>query len=299
MNRLSFHRGHFALLVTAALFGSTFIFQRHSAAVVSATTFLAWRLPVSAAFLALFLILRRQPAWGHWLRDGIICGVLLYLGMYSQQWGLAHTTAGKSGFITSLYVILVPLFGLVAGERLHKHLLTAIVLVFAGICCLAGIQSDDKALSWNIGDSVTLASALIWAFYVVYTGIAVRRSDTLALTTAQMGVAALIAFPIAIVSDGLPALFDPAHLAYGGWDVLYAGIVSSGIAFFLQAWGQRTVPATPAAIILSLESVFALLAGWLWLDETVTPMMLTGCALLFAAMVIAQQPSEKPCTASP
>ena len=169
MNRLSFHRGHFALLVTAALFGSTFIFQRHSAAVVSATLFTAWRLPVSTAFLAFFFALRRQPAWGHWARDGIVCGILLYLGMYSQQWGLAHTTAGKAGFITSLYVVLVPLLGLVTGERLHKYLLAAIILVFAGICCLAGIQSDDKALSWNIGDSVTLACACIWALYVIYT----------------------------------------------------------------------------------------------------------------------------------
>lgn len=294
MNRLSFHRGHFALLVTAALFGSTFIFQRHSAAVVSATIFTAWRLPVSTAFLAFFFALRRQPAWGHWARDGIVCGILLYLGMYSQQWGLAHTTAGKAGFITSLYVVLVPLLGLVTGERLHKSLLTAIILVFAGICCLAGIQSDDKALSWNIGDSVTLACACIWALYVIYTGIAVRRSDALALTTMQMFVATLIALPIAITSDGIPALLDPARLYYSRWDIFYAGVVSSGLAFFLQAWGQRSVAATPAAIILSLESVFALLAGWLWLDETVTPLMLTGCALLFAAMVIAQKAPDKP-----
>lgn len=293
MNHLSFHRGHFALLITAAFFGSTFIFQRHSAAVVSATTFLAWRLPVSTAFLALVLILRRKPAWGHWARDGIVCGILLYLGMYSQQWGLAHTTAGKAGFITSIYVILVPLLALLSGERLHKHLLAALILVFAGICCLAGIESDDETLNWNIGDSVTLACSFIWALYVIYTGIAVRRSDALALTAMQISVAALITVPIAAASDGLPALLDPARLAYSRWDILYAGIVSSGLAFFLQAWGQRSVAATPAAIILSLESVFALIAGWLWLDEAVTPLMLTGCALLLAAMIIAQHPPEK------
>ena len=286
----AFHRGHLALLVTAALFGSTFIFQRHSAAAVSATLFTAWRLPVSTAFLVLMLALRRQPAWGRWTRDGIVCGILLYLGMYSQQWGLAHTTAGKAGFITSIYVILVPLLGLIAGERLHKHLIAALILVFAGICCLVGIKSDDKTLGWNIGDSVTLACSFIWAFYVIYTGIAVRRSDALALTAMQTFAATLIALPIAVARDGLPALSDPARLAYSRWDILYAGIVSSDLAFFLQAWGQRSVAATPAAIILSLESVFALIAGWLWLAEPVTPLMLTGCALLFAAMIIAQKP---------
>ena len=294
MNRLSFHRGHIALLVTAALFGSTFIFQRHSAAVVSATLFTAWRLPVSTAFLAFFFALRRQPAWGHWARDGIVCGILLYLGMYSQQWGLAHTTAGKAGFITSLYVVLVPLLGLITGERLHKYLLTAIILVFAGICCLAGIQSDDKALSWNIGDSVTLACACIWALYVIYTGIAVRRSELLTLTTVQITVAALLTLPATLATEGAGALTDPALLNYSKWDILYTAVASSGIAFFLQGWAQRHVAATPTAIILSMESIFALAAGWLILDEPVTLLMLTGCALLFAAMTVAQLEPPKP-----
>ena len=288
MNRLSFHRGHFALLVTAALFGSTFIFQRHSAAVVSATTFLAWRLPVSAAFLALFLILRRQPAWGHWLRDGIICGVLLYLGMYSQQWGLAHTTAGKSGFITSLYVILVPLLALLGGERLGRTLILATLLAFAGLTCFAAIHSDSAALNWNAGDSATLASAIIWALYVNYYGITVRRSDLLALTTVQISTAALLSLPLTLALEGAGALTDPALLNHSKWDILYTAIASSGIAFFLQGWGQRQVAATPAAIILSTESIFAFLSGWLILGEPATPLMLTGCALLFAAMTVAQ-----------
>ena len=117
-----FHTGHLALLLTAALFGIAFIFQRHSATAVSALTFMSWRLPVSAAFLLAILALCRRPVWGHWLRDGICCGILLFLGMYSQQWGLEHTTAGKSGFITSLYVILVPLLALLGGERLGRTL---------------------------------------------------------------------------------------------------------------------------------------------------------------------------------
>ena len=213
----------------------------------------------------------------------------MFIGLYSQQWGLAHTTAGKSGFITSLYIILVPLLALLGGERLGKALLLATLLAFAGLTCFAAIHSDSAALNWNAGDSATLACSFIWAFYVIYTGIAVRRSDALALTAMQTFAATLIALPIAVASDGLPALSDPARLAYSRWDILYAGIVSSGLAFFLQAWGQRSVAATPAAIILSLESVFALIAGWLWLAEPVTPLMLIGCTLLFAAMIIAQK----------
>ena len=248
-----FHIGHAALLLTAALFGIAFIFQRHSATAVSALTFMSWRLPVSAAFLLTILALCRRPAWGHWLRDGICCGILLFLGMYSQQWGLEHTTAGKSGFITSLYVILVPLLALLGGERLGRTLILATLLAFAGLTCFAAIHSNSAALNWNAGDSATLAT------------------------------------------EGAGALTDPTLLNYSKWDILYTAVASSGIAFFLQGWAQRHVAATPTAIILSMESIFALAAGWLILDEPVTLLMLTGCALLFAAMTIAQlEPGKTP-----
>ena len=289
------HTGHAALLLTAALFGIAFIFQRHSATAVSALTFMSWRLPLSALMLLAVLALRRRPVWGHWLHDGILCGILMFIGLYSQQWGLEHTTAGKSGFITSLYVILVPLLALLGGERLGKALLLATLLAFAGLACFAAIHSDSAALNWNAGDSATLASAIIWALYVNYYGITVRRSDLLALTTVQISTAALLSLPLTLALEGAGALTDPALLNHSKWDILYTAVASSGIAFFLQGWAQRHVAATPAAIILSMESLFALAAGWLILDEPVTPLMLTGCALLFAAMTIAQlEPNKTP-----
>lgn len=283
-----FHTGHLALLLTAALFGIAFIFQRHSATAVSALTFMSWRLPLSALMLLAVLALRRRPVWGHWLRDGILCGILMFIGLYSQQWGLAHTTAGKSGFITSLYIILVPLLALLGGERPGKRTAFATLLAFAGLACFAAIHSDSAALNWNAGDSANLGGAFAWALYVNYYGVAVRRSDLLALTAAQMAAAALITLLITLTSEGTAALTDPALLNYSKWDILYTAIASSGIAFFLQGWGQRQVAATPAAIILSTESIFAFLSGWLILGEPATPLMLTGCALLFAAMTVAQ-----------
>ena len=283
-----FHTGHLALLLTAALFGIAFIFQRHSATAVSALTFMSWRLPLSALMLLAVLALRRRPVWGHWLRDGILCGILMFIGLYSQQWGLAHTTAGKSGFITSLYIILVPLLALLSGERPGKRTAFATLLAFSGLVCFAAIHSDSAALNWNAGDSANLGGAFAWALYVNYYGVAVRRSDLLALTAAQMAAAALITLLITLTSEGTTALTDPALLNYSKWDILYTAIASSGIAFFLQGWGQRQVAATPAAIILSTESIFAFLSGWLILGEPATPLMLTGCALLFAAMTVAQ-----------
>ena len=289
-----FHTGHLALLLTAALFGIAFIFQRHSATAVSALTFMSWRLPLSALMLLAVLALRRRPVWGHWLRDGILCGILMFIGLYSQQWGLAHTTAGKSGFITSLYIILVPLLALLSGERPGKRTAFATLLAFAGLACFAAIHSDSAALNWNAGDSANLGGAFAWALYVNYYGVAVRRSDLLALTAAQMAAAALITLLITLVSEGTAALTDPALLNYSKWDILYTAVASSGIAFFLQGWAQRHVAATPSAIILSTESIFAFLSGWLILGEPATPLMLTGCALLFAAMTVAQLEPPKP-----
>lgn len=289
-----FHTGHLALLLTAALFGIAFIFQRHSATAVSALTFMSWRLPLSALMLLAVLALRRRPVWGHWLRDGILCGILMFIGLYSQQWGLAHTTAGKSGFITSLYIILVPLLALLGGERPGKRTAFATLLAFAGLACFAAIHSDSAALNWNAGDSANLGGALAWALYVNYYGVAVRRSDLLAMTAAQMAAAALITLLITLTSEGTTALTDPALLNYSKWDILYTAIASSGIAFFLQGWGQRQVAAIPAAIILSTESIFAFLSGWLILGEPATPLMLTGCALLFTAMTVAQLEPPKP-----
>lgn len=284
--------GYFALLLTAALFGLAFIFQRHSAGSLSALHFMSWRLLVSALFLGgcagVIHCYKPKLSYGHWRRDGSICGLLMFLGMFTQQWGLAHTTAGKSGFITGLYVVLVPLFGLCLGQRPGKTVQFALLLAVAGLVCFAGIQHSDRLLVWNIGDSVTLVSALCWAWYVLFLGYAVRCSDVLAVSVMQLIIVALLSVFSMSLTEGLAPLLDKEKWAFSQWDILFTGIGSSAIAFFMQAWGQRTVPATHAAIILSLESVFALLFGWLFLHESITGRMLIGCLLMLAAMLVAQ-----------
>ena len=124
----------------------------------------------------------------------------------------------------------------------------------------------------------------------------VGRSDTLMIATIdpKKNQAALLSLPLTLALEGAGALTDPALLNHSKWDILYTAVASSGIAFFLQGWAQRHVAATPAAIILSMESLFALAAGWLILDDPATPLMLTGCALLFAAMTVAQLEPPKP-----
>lgn len=287
-----FNRGHAALLLTAALFGLAFIFQRHAAQHAAPLWFMSWRFSLGAVTLGVYWwwLHQRKPRsdYGRWTFYGTISGLLMFAGMVAQQWGLAHTTAGKSGFLTGLYVVLVPIIGLLFGLRAGKATALAVLLAALGLYCFADIRSASAALNWNIGDSVTLLGSVCWALQVLWTALAVRHSDVLAFSLWQLVVVTLFSAGGSIAQEGVVQLFSLDLLRITFWDIVFTGIGSSAIAFFLQAVGQRRVPATHAAIILSLEAVFALLFGWLFLHEAVTLMMLLGCAFMFAAMLSAQ-----------
>ncbi|UJF24674.1 DMT family transporter [Suttonella sp. R2A3] len=288
----SFNRGHLALLSTAALFGLAFIFQRHAAQHVAPLWFMSWRFSLGTIALGIFWwwLHRRNPRgdYGRWVFYGTVSGLLMFAGMMAQQWGLAHTTAGKSGFLTGLYVVLVPIIGLLFGLRAGKATALAVLLAAVGLYFFADIRSASSALNWNIGDSVTLLGTLCWALQVLWTAVAVRHSDVLAFSLMQLLVVAILSILGSIAQEGVIVLFSSELLGITFWDIVFTGIGSSAIAFFLQAVGQRRVLATHAAIILSLEAVFALLFGWFFLHEAVTMMMLFGCAFMFAAMLSAQ-----------
>lgn len=287
-----FNRGHAALLVTAALFGLAFIFQRHAAQFSSAWWFNAWRFGLATLFLGgcwlLLQRLRPRVSHGRWVFYGMVGGTLMFCGMIAQQWGLTYTTAGKSGFLTGLYVVLVPVIGLLFGQRAGKATVVAIALAAGGLYCFAGIQSAESVLNWNIGDSVTLLGALFWTLQVLWTGLAVRHSDVLAFSVMQIGMVTVLSSIGALYQGGLSGFFDLHTLRITVWDLAFTGIGSSAVAFFMQSLGQRQVPAAHAAIILSLEAVFALLFGWLFLSEPVSYLMLIGSALMLAAMLVAQ-----------
>lgn len=292
MQRVQYNRGHAALLLTAMLFGLAFIFQRHAAQVSSALWFNAWRFSVATVFLgSCWLVLQRirpRASHGRFPVFGVIGGLLMFGGMMAQQWGLAHTTAGKSGFLTGLYVVLVPVVGLLFGMRAGKATIAAVVLAAIGLYCFAGIRSDSAALNWNIGDSVTLLGTLCWTMQVLWTGIAVRHCDILAFSVMQIATVALLSTLGVLSQEGIDGVFDLDLLRFTMWDLLFTGIGSSALAFFMQSVGQCRVPAAHAAIILSLEAVFALLFGWLFLSESVTLLMLLGSGFMLVAMLVAQ-----------
>lgn len=294
-----FNTGHLALFITSALFGAAFIFQRHAAQLpapdgkfTAALWFMFWRLFVASLFLGIcfYLVHQKQKprSYGRWIYYGAVASLFMFGGMLFQQWGLSYTGAGKSGFITGLYVVLVPLIALCEGHKQSKAVWIAAALAAAGLACFAGIQSTDALTAWNTGDSLTLICALCWAMQVLWSGAAVRHCNALAFSVAQMAGVCLLTFLVLLLTGKADSLMQPDWLAYSFWDLIATGIGSSAIAFFMQAVGQRRVPAAHAAVILSLESVFAMLFGWAIIGETVTGMMLIGSALMFAGMMAAQ-----------
>jgi drug/metabolite transporter (DMT)-like permease len=288
------------LLLTAAIWGMAFVAQRAGMDHVGPFTYNALRFALGALALVPIILIRRthaappqsarlpQPlagtparAWGA-IPAGLLAGVVLFLGASFQQAGIVSTTAGKAGFITGLYVVLVPLAGLLWGQR-------AGVSAWAGaFLCVAGLflLSLTDALTIERGDLLVLISAFLWAAHVQIVGWLSPRVDPFRLSCAQFAVCALLCSCGALIFER-PAL-DGIRAA--AWPILYGGVMSAGIAFTLQIVAQRKAPPAHAAILLSLESVFAAIGGSIVLGERLGARGVAGCAIMFAGMVVSQVP---------
>jgi len=279
-----------ALLLVAAFFwGTTFVAQRKGMDHMGPMTYNALRFCLGAVTLLPLILwpgLRlagtrtgtpRLLLWG-----GLLAGVALFGGASLQQMGLQYTTAGKAGFVTSLYVVLVPLMGLFLGHRCGPSLWLGVALTVAGLYLLSVTESFTIAR----GDLLVLASALFWAIHVQLIGYLARRGDPLRIACAQFLVCSALSFLAALAGESITV----GAIRAATIPILYGGILSAGVAFTLQVICQRTSPPAHAAIIMSLETVFAALAGWLLLDEHMGWRGLTGCALMLAGLMVVQLP---------
>jgi drug/metabolite transporter (DMT)-like permease len=211
----------------------------------------------------------------------ILVGLLLFTGAALQQAGLKYTTAGNAGFITGLYVVIIPLFlALFWRQRLRWITWLGASLAVIGLFLL----STGGQLNLNRGDALELAGAVFWALHVIFTGRLVQRLDVLHFAVGQYLVCGLVSLAFGFIFEAQTL----SALANYGWAIAYAGLISVGLGYTLQAVGQRVAPPADAAIILSLEAVFAALAGWIFLGEILGPVQLLGCAVMLAGMLLAQ-----------
>ena len=280
-------RGECALLVAAVVWGLAFAAQRAGMGHMGPFTFNGLRFCMGGLFLLpLVLVQRRRgtalpvASRSAWVNGVLVAGLVLLVGASLQQHGMRFTTAGKGGFITGLYVILVPLFGLVLGQRCGWGTWLGVLCAAIGLYVL----SVRQGLQLSPGDGLVLAGAAVWAIHVLVLDTVSKRMDPLVLACGQFLLCGGC-------SMGLAFLFEAPTMTgiLAGWlPLAYSGIASVGIGFTLQVVGQRSAAAAPAALILSLEAVFAVVGGWVVFGETMDARGWVGCILMFAGMGMAQ-----------
>ncbi|OGO37613.1 MAG: hypothetical protein A2W35_05455 [Chloroflexi bacterium RBG_16_57_11] len=275
------------LLAVAAIWGSAFVVQRLAAVEVGVYLFNGLRFLVAALFLAPIAISRALagPDMAGVNRKSlpgvVLVGLLLAGGAALQQAGLKYTTAGNAGFITGLYVVFIPIFlGLFWHQQVRRIIWLGALFAVIGLFLL----STGGRFRLSFGDALELAGAVFWALHVIFIGRLVQRLDVLQIAVGQYLVCGVVSLAIGLILEAqvLPALVDK------WWAVAYTGLISVGLGYTFQAVGQRVAPPADAAIILSLEAVFAAAAGWIFLGEVLGPVQLTGCGVMLLGMLLAQ-----------
>lgn len=276
------------LLVTAIIWGLAFVAQRAGMEYIGPFVFNSARFALGClSLLPLIWWHRKAPAqpFSQLALGSLAAGLLLFAGSSLQQVGLVYTTAGNAGFITGLYIVLVPIIALLWRHKTGVHTWIGALLALVGLFMLS--ITDQLTLAY--GDLLELIGAFFWAGHVLLIGWLCRRLDALRLAFGQFLVCTLLSLAIALLWEP----FDLQAIGQVWLPIGYAGILSVGVAYTLQVVAQRQAPAAHAAIILSLESVFAALGGWLMLDESLGPRGLIGCGLMLAGMLVSQLPAMR------
>lgn len=280
-------RSNLMLLMAAAIWGMGFVAQRLGMDHMGPYTFNGLRFLLGALSLLplLWWLTSRQPVAGvadrnQLLMGGVLAGLVLFCAASLQQVGLLYTTAAKAGFITGLYIILVPVLGLLLRHKAGGNTWFGAVIALSGLYVLS--VTDEFAIGF--GDLLQVVGALFWAIHLLLLDHYASRVAPIKLAAVQFLVCGLLSLTTAFVIE-TPALSG----AVAGWQaLLYSGLVSVGVGYTLQVLGQRGAHPAHAAIILSLETVFAAVGGVLLLGEILDERAIAGCALMLAGMLVSQ-----------
>ena len=219
------------------------------------------------------------------LIGGISCGVLLFAASSLQQVGIQYTTAGKAGFITAFYIVFVPVLGIFLGKKTGWKVWTAVILALAGLYFLC----ITEKFTIGKGDIFLFACALVFSLHILVIDYFSPKVEGVKMSCIQFLVCGIISLPFMFLLEipKMGAIVDAA------WPLLYAGVLSCGVAYTLQIIGQKNVNPAIASLILSLESCFSVLAGWVILGEKLSVRESIGCILMFAAIILAQLPQKE------
>lgn len=219
------------------------------------------------------------------LLAGVCCGVVLFISSALQQFGILYTTVGKAGFITSLYVVIVPLFGLFTGRRVSFKVWTGVGFAVLGmyLLCVSG------GFGINIGDGLILACALTFSVHILLIDRFAGRVNHIAVSCVQFFTVGILATISAFIVEKP----DFSQILKCAWPILYTGVFSSGVAYTLQIIAQKNTDPEIASLLFSLESVFAAVTGFIFLGERLSVREAAGCVLVMLAIAVAQWPGKK------
>ena len=294
------------LLLAAFIWGTTFVAQSSATDNIQTFTFNAARSFVGSAFLGILILIRqkgdrksgkrggandglkeKKGASANVFLGGIVCGLVLFAAMNFQQGGIAAypdgaASSGRSGFLTATYVVMVAICARFLGKRLHKAVYAAVLVCIIGmylLCMSGGVEEI------YFGDVLGLICAVFFTVHIMVVDH-FARCDSVELSCLQFLTSGILSAAAMFIFEQP----DFQMLIKAAVPILYAGILSSGIAYTLQMEGQKYAEPSVAAVVMSLESVFAVLGGWIILNERLSIRELTGCALVFVAVILAQLP---------
>ena len=283
-------KSNLLLLLAAFIWGFAFVAQRAGMEFLGPFTFNAARFTLGSLSLIPFLIVSKKKKFEKetilplndkkLLYGGLAAGILLFLGATFQQTGLVYTNAGKGGFITGFYIILVPILGLFVKQK------TALSTWIGALVAIVGLYflGVDSKLDINPGDVLVFIGTFFWAIQILVIGYYSAKVDSFQLAFSQFVVCAILSFVVAIFTETIAL----QNILSAYLPILYAGFFSVGIAFTIQVVAQREAHPANAAIIMSLEAVFAVLGGWLILNESIPLRGLFGCLLMLIGMILSQ-----------
>lgn len=287
-------KGPLILLLTATIWGIAFVAQSVGMDYVKPFTFNGVR-SLLGAFVLLPVIflsnMRKEPAEKKkedtktLVLGGVLCGLCLCVASSLQQIGIQYTTAGKAGFLTAMYIIIVPVLGLFAGKKCSSFVGISIVLATVGLYLL----SIKDGFSIGAGDVCVILCAVMFSFHILIIDYFSPKCDGVKLSCIQFLVCGIICTVIALATEQ-PQL---GQILAAWMPIAYAGVMSCGVAYTLQIIGQKGMNPTVASLILSLESVISVLAGWVILKEALSAREIIGCIIMFAAIILAQLPSKE------
>lgn len=288
-------KGSLALLGATVIWGSAFVAQSVGMELVGPFTFQAARCVLAVLFLfpVSFLLERGKCSFSEsvekWKNPALwkvggLCGCALFLAANLQQIGLVYTDAGKAGFITAMYIVLVPILGLFLGQKPGKSAVVSVCIAVVGLYMLSCMGVTEI----NIGDVYLMGCAMMFAVHITVIDRLSGNLDGLRLNCVQ-------ALLVAIVSGAVAALAEEiqwSNLLACWLPIGFAGVLSMGVAYSLQIIGQKDLEPTRASLIMSMESVFAMVGGVVILHETMTLWEALGCVLVFGAVILSQLPSK-------